>query len=141
MAEAVRKQNEPYENVTTSSITATNSTVESVKVLLKTEQEISAALQRRYNQIHDEIDLMRRSYRNFCVKFRKDSRDPFAPKVVETVEREKERRNHGLFFGSVNRPSTTMQQQQFFGTALPSATTSLPAKPASSLGTFSFGRS
>ena len=153
MAEALRKQIEPFVNVAS----PTNS-VESVKFLLKTEQEISASLQRRYNQIRDEIELMRRNYRNFCIKFRKDSRDPFAPKVIETAEREKERENHKMFFGSVNRPAPTIQQQQqqhqhqqqfggltsMFPSAtsslLPSATTSLPAKSNSSLGLFSFGR-
>lgn len=140
MAEALRKQIEPFVTGSTA-----NNSVESVKFLLKTEQEIAAALQRRYNQIRDEIDLMRRNYRNFCIKFRKDSRDPFAPKVIETLEREKEREN--LFFGSVNRPAPTIQQQgqgimlpSATTSLLPSATTSLPAKPASSLGLFSFGR-
>lgn len=153
MAEALRKQIEPFVNAAS----PTNS-VESVKFLLKTEQEIFASLQRRYNQVRDEIELMRRNYRNFCVKFRKDSRDPFAPKVIETAEKEKERNHH--FFGSVNRPAPTIhqqhqqqqqQQQQPIGgltsmfpsattSLLPSATTSLPAKPNSSLGLFSFGR-
>lgn len=150
MAEALKKQIEPFVNAAASSNSVTSSPTESIKYLLKTEQEISASLQRRYNQIRDEIELMRRNYRNFCVKFRKDSRDPFAPKVIETVEREKERENHKLFFGSVNRPTSTASAGGSGGLAsmlpssttslFPSATTSLPTKTSSSLGLFSFGR-
>lgn len=141
MAEALRKQIEPFVNAAASAHSVASPT-ESVKFLLKTEQEISGSLQRRYNQIRDEIDLMRRNYRNFCVKFRKDSRDPFAPKVVETAEREKERDNQKSFFG-VNRFVPAQPQTTPVGgltSMLPSATTSLPAKPASSLSLFSFGR-
>ena len=165
MAEALRKQIEPFTS-SNSSQSSASSPNENVKYLLKTEQELSGALQRRFGQIHDEIDLMRKNYRNFCSKYRKDSRDPFAPKIVETTEREKDRESQVKnFFGVSNTASNsglnTTNTPSFNlsgGTAnsasssLPTATTGLfpisgnptastAVKPASSsLGLFSFGR-
>lgn len=144
MAEALRKQIEPFVSSVSSGQGAVASPTEAVKLLLKTELEISAALQRRYTQIRDEIELMRRNYKTFSAKYRRDSRDPFAPKVVETEEKERERERKKDFFGLSHAAATSNQNAlnsmlpsattNFF----PSSTTSLPTK--SSLGAFSFGR-
>lgn len=153
MAESLKKQIEPFLSATASS-KSVPSPAESVKFLLKSEQEIFLALQRRYNQIRDEIDLMRRTYRNFCSKYRRDSRDPFVPKVVESAEKELERekeKNKNFFGVGSGRPTAAPVQGNSVAAAalslpsattnlLPSASTPLPTKPTSSLGTFSFGR-
>ena len=138
MCEALRKQIEPFMSSEQNGSVA--SPTEAVKFLIKTELEISATLHRRYTQIRDEIELMRRNYRNFSAKYRRDSRDPFAPKVVETEEKEREREKKKDFFG-VNHGNIPQPSNPPSGliSMLPSATTGLPAKP-SSLGTFSFGR-
>lgn len=143
MVEALKKQIEPFVN---NSNSAVSSPTESVKHLLKVEQEIGGALQRRYNQIRDEIEGMRRSFRNFCSKYRKDGRDPFAPKVVESAAKERERELQPKDFFGLGRPapaatspfSTNSGAYGNLSAMLPNATTGLPAK--SSLGTFSFGR-
>ncbi len=144
MAEALKKQIEPFLNAAASAQNVL-SPAESIKFLLKSEQEILTSLQRRYNQIRDEIDLMRRTYRSFCSKYRRDTRDPFASKVVESAEKELEREKVKDFFG-VNRPVPAAAQNPALNhlfpssttSLLPSATTGLPTK--SSLGTFSFNR-
>lgn len=143
MAEALRKQIEPFVSNISTGQSAVASPTEAVKFLLKTELEISAALQRRYIQIRDEIELMRRNYKAFSAKYRRDSRDPFSPKVVETEEKEREREKKKDFFGlnqvvfnqnnlNAMLPSATTNN------LFPSSTTSLPTK--SSLSAFSFGR-
>lgn len=140
MAEALRKQIEPF----ISNGNSPGSTTESVKVLLKTEMEISGALQRRYAQIRDEIELMRRGYRTFSSKYRRDSRDPFAPKVVESEEkereREREREKKKDFFGlsQINLTNGMISMLPAATTSLPPSTSGLPSK--SSIGMFSFGR-
>ena len=157
MCEALKKQIEPFftsnSNLNSNpNVTLTNpSPTESVKFLLKTEQEISASLQRRYNQIREEIDLMKRNYRNFSAKYRRDSRDPFAPKVIENSTKEREREIQAEYFGVSNTlsnqqrfPATYTQNVQnpsypLGGTSsinFPSATTGLPTKS----GAFSFGK-
>jgi hypothetical protein len=144
MAEALKKQIEPFLGNTANG--PNSSPTESIKHLLNVEQEIGGALQRRYIQIRDEIEGMRRAFRNFCSKFRKDVRDPFAPKVVETAAKERERELLPKDFFGISRPapatsSSLTNNSGAYGSltaSLPSATTSLPSK--SSLGTFSFGR-
>ena len=137
MAEALKRQIEPFLNAAASS-QAISSPAESVKFLLKTEQEISMSLQRRYNQIRDEIDSMRRAYRNFCSKYRRDNRDPFASKVIIERERERENSNSNKDFFGVNRPIPVVVQGTTL--SLPSSTTGLPAKSSLGGDAFSFGR-
>lgn len=144
MCEALKKQIEPFVSSATSN-QAISSPTESIKFLLKTEAEIFSAIQRRYTQIHDEMDLMRKNYRNFCIKFRKDSRDPFAPKVVESKAKESERQAKPSNFFGVTHPTAYPTSQQQASSApfpsptsslLPSATTGLPTRLSSG---FSFG--
>ena len=151
MAEALRKQIEPFisNGAAASGQNGATSPTEAVKTLLKTEMEISGSLQRRHNQIRDEIELMRRNYRTFCSKYRRDSRDPLAPKVIETEEKEREREkkkkdffglSHGNSAQSASSTSGLMSMLPAATTSLlPSSTTGLPTK-SSSLGMFSFGR-
>lgn len=150
MVEALKKQIEPFISNRTSVSGGQNglpSPTESVKHLIKTELEISSNLQHRYSQIRDEVELMRRNYRNFCSKYRRDSRDPFAPKIIEKEEREREREKKKDFFGlshgssSVTPTSAGLISMLPASTTslLPSATTGLPIK-SSTFGGFSFGR-
>lgn len=144
MCDALKKQIEPFVNSSSTSNQSISTPTESIKFLLKTEQEIISALQRRYAQIHDEMELMRKNYRAFCTKFRKDSRDPFAPKVTESKVKETERQNNqNSFFGinHITTPQTSQQQNQLSfpsstSNLLPSATTGLPTKLSTG---FSFG--
>lgn len=148
--DSIRRQIEPL----TTGIEGAHSPAESVKIIIKHEQSITAALNRRYAQLKEEIDAMRKVYRAFCVKYRNDSRDPFASRVEKPAEPKiaspasqlptqptpaASRPVAGLattgFAPVFTQPtvSSTPQQPTSLSSLLPSATTSLaPVRPASS---------
>jgi len=56
--------------------------IQSVKNTIKAHSETLLALAEKLASFHDEIETLRSSYRQFCLLYRNDSRDPFASKYV-----------------------------------------------------------
>lgn len=156
MFEAIRRQIDPILNNanTSASESHSHSPIESVKLILRNEQEISSVLIRRFNQVHDEMEVMRRNFRTFCQKYRRDSRDPFVSKVTETrperfipyqaqlpVPPPTSTSISSGFPAASTTPTTS--SSLFSSSMLPSATTGLAPKAttaSSPFGGFNFGR-
>lgn len=147
--ETIKKQIEPLTNGSE----GVHSPSESLKIILKNEQDMLSVLSRRYSQLKEELEAMRKSYRAFCVKYRNDSRDPFVSRVEKPAESKPVSAAGQLpaqpvpsasaavagMASGFNPPISTSSSG--LTSLLPSATTGLaPVRPASSLfGGFSFG--
>ncbi len=147
--DAVRRQIEPL----TSGHENAHSPAESVKVIIKHDQNITSALSRRYLQLKEEMDAMRKVYRAFCLKYRNDSRDPFASRVERVPEAKpvspasqlpaQPIPSANLLISGMTTGQNNFSNSQALSSFLPSATTNLaPVRPTSSslFNGFSFGK-
>ena len=148
--DSIRRQIEP---LTTGSENA-HSPVESVKIIIKHDQSITSALNRRYVQLKEEIDAMRKVYRSFCLKYRNDSRDPFASRVERVPESkpvspatqlppQPNQSTNRLVAGMTTGLAPAQVGGQTLSNMFPSSTTSLaPVRSTNSsiFGGFSFGK-